>query len=291
MAWYLAPALTALRQEINALWPGRDRSSDGSIGDTSHQARKSDHNPDYAAGGIVRAIDVDKDGIDVWAVIGQVIRDARVAYVIFDGRIWENPAAHKGRGYWRPYTGASPHRGHVHVSVRHGSGWDSDVRSWGLARALGSGTASRGPLPTADLTPVEPIAPKPLPQEDTVKIISAPRMGDVTQRQYAWITDGAGAGAMTDLEAALMQQAYPGQTVDLDSWDTYLWHVAAAWARNGYVRGLSGDQTRSLVEQAVREAVQSAGSSLDLDEQAVAAAAEEGARRALADLTLVPKAG
>src|SRR5690606_29069239 len=60
MSYYLAPSLVKLRDLINQNWPNRDKSSDGWIGDPSHQARKSDHNPDYSAGGVVRAIDVDE---------------------------------------------------------------------------------------------------------------------------------------------------------------------------------------------------------------------------------------
>ena len=59
MTWRLAGSLVTLRNEINAAYPGRSKVSDGSIGDTSHSARVSDHNPD--AGGVVRAIDVTQD--------------------------------------------------------------------------------------------------------------------------------------------------------------------------------------------------------------------------------------
>lgn len=113
MGYFLAPALVSFRSQINKLWPDRDKGSDGWIGDASHQARKSDHNPDYSAGGIVRAIDIDKDGINVDAVIAAAINDNRTAYVIYNRRIWT-----RGVG-WLPYTGSNPHTQHVHISLRH----------------------------------------------------------------------------------------------------------------------------------------------------------------------------
>ena len=45
-SWILVPCLVALRNEFNQLAPNRDKASDGSIGDTSHAASSSDHNPD-----------------------------------------------------------------------------------------------------------------------------------------------------------------------------------------------------------------------------------------------------
>lgn len=138
MAYFLAPPLVRLRHEINTLWPDRDRSSDGWIGDTSHQARPSDHNPDYADGGIVRAYDIDEDLVagltaagEAMPLVNQIIRDPRVAYVIYEGRIWQNPAVFKNGG-WQPYTGVNAHRHHIHVSMRRGAHWDRDGSPWGL---------------------------------------------------------------------------------------------------------------------------------------------------------------
>ena len=125
MSYFLAPSLVALRNEVNAKYPKRDKKSDGWIGDPSHQARKSDHNPDYADGGIVRAIDIDKDGINVQAVLAAVLSDPRVSYVIWNRRIW-------GGSRWRAYEGTNPHTGHIHVSIEHNAA-GARAGSWGIA--------------------------------------------------------------------------------------------------------------------------------------------------------------
>lgn len=110
-SWTLAPALAALRDEVNRLWPNRDRSYDGTIGDLAHQAQsKSEHNPDSA--GVVRAIDITARGIDVDALLSAAIGDPRVHYVIYRGRICSRTYGWT----WRPSSG---HEHHVHVSLRN----------------------------------------------------------------------------------------------------------------------------------------------------------------------------
>ncbi|OLL69848.1 Phage tail fiber protein [Pseudonocardia sp. Ae168_Ps1] len=138
-SWRNATAGQVLVAEVNARWPGRDRASDGSIGDAAHAKRASDHNPWLVKDGVgvVRARDVDADGIDAgWLaehlrVVG-ARGDRRLVpggYVIFDGRI-TTPDFRR----WRPYRGANPHTGHLHVSLSTDlgpDGFDSGA-GWGI---------------------------------------------------------------------------------------------------------------------------------------------------------------
>lgn len=118
MAWVLAAGAKRMRDEINELWPNRDKASDGSIGDASHSARVSDHNPDGA--GYVLAIDIDAD-LDPkkknasWLLADQIRliarKDKRIKYVIHQGKI----ASARSLWRWRAHSGA-PHMHHIHVS-------------------------------------------------------------------------------------------------------------------------------------------------------------------------------
>lgn len=157
-SYYLAPSLSKLRTELNTLWPNRDRTSDGWIGDASHQARPSDHNPDWSAGGVVRAIDVDKDGINVGALLAACFRNRCVNYVIFNGLIYLRAAGFRPR----VYTGPNAHRAHVHISIRHGHVYERDTSSWFDASLVSSTVSTRAPVDVpnpgalpAPLTPVE----------------------------------------------------------------------------------------------------------------------------------------
>lgn len=113
--FYLAPSLVALFNEIDTRWPDRSIKSDGWIGDAAHQARKSDHNPDREAGGVIRAVDITRKGIDVDVLLEAVVGDPRVWYVIYNRRICSATKGWK----WLGYRGINPHTEHVHISLKH----------------------------------------------------------------------------------------------------------------------------------------------------------------------------
>jgi hypothetical protein len=116
MAWRLARSLKKLQDQINEMAPGRSKVSDGSIGDTAHASRTSDHNPNE--NGVVAAIDITHNpsgGCDGRILSRSLIADSRVKYVIFNSQIWKART-----GQWEFYggKGLSPHDHHVHVSVK-----------------------------------------------------------------------------------------------------------------------------------------------------------------------------
>jgi hypothetical protein len=142
--WRNCAASIALVNEVGQRWPDRDKASDGTIGDAAHATRESDHNPwvkDLDGTGVVRARDIDKDGIDA-AWLAEYLRQRGAAgdnrltgggYVIFNERI-TNPDFKA----WREYTGTNPHTAHVHVSFSlDTAGYDSTA-PWGIANPTNS---------------------------------------------------------------------------------------------------------------------------------------------------------
>lgn len=110
-----------LYAQIMAAYPQRDTRSDGWVGDASHSARRSDHNVNWNyRPGIVKALDVDKDGfpdfnsfverIRVLASRGD--RRFRGGYII-----WNRKIASPNTGWrWAYYGGSNPHTSHAHFS-------------------------------------------------------------------------------------------------------------------------------------------------------------------------------
>ena len=122
MTWRNADSIVTLRDEIDEAAPGRNKASDGMIGDAAHASRDSDHNP--WLNDTVRAIDVTHDparGVDadviareVAAMLGKHPALGSGAYVIRNSRIISTDRLGEG---WRPYGGSNPHDKHGHVSV------------------------------------------------------------------------------------------------------------------------------------------------------------------------------
>jgi hypothetical protein len=132
MAWRVARSLNILLGQLNALAPRRSKISDGSIGDTAHASRDSDHNPWYGPG-IVTARDFTHDiagGLNCHNLAAILIsyRDPRIKYIIWNGRIVSGNGG-PSPWQWRPYSGVNPHTKHLHVSVVAGPACDN-VAPW-----------------------------------------------------------------------------------------------------------------------------------------------------------------
>jgi hypothetical protein len=122
MNWRAADSVKVLLAEVNGLFPGRDKRTDGVV--SGYPGSVSSHQVNSA--GVVCAVDITvgdyPNGITPTqgAALAEAIRhELKVAprgiyaYVIYDRRMarsthdWE----------WEPYTGTSPHTDHIHVSV------------------------------------------------------------------------------------------------------------------------------------------------------------------------------
>lgn len=120
--WRLAKSLHTLREQINARWPKRSKTSDGTIGDAAHAGRVSDHNPSILDDihGVVSALDITHDpksGCDAHALAEhlRLQKDNRIKYIISKGRIFSSI---NSPWIWRKYTGKNGHHTHVHISVK-----------------------------------------------------------------------------------------------------------------------------------------------------------------------------
>jgi hypothetical protein len=126
-----AKSLVVLRNQINALSPQRDKSSDGMLASDAHtQANPtSDHEPRIGDGGVgvVTAIDISNDpahGIssEGLAEALRAAKDERIKYIISNKKIASGTGqAPHPAWQWRPYPvppNRNPHDHHVHISVK-----------------------------------------------------------------------------------------------------------------------------------------------------------------------------
>ncbi|GAA2696574.1 hypothetical protein [Actinoplanes palleronii] len=156
---FLVPCLVTLRAEFNAAAPRRDKGADGWIGDTSHAASISDHNPDEGgrtpytdADNVdeIHAVDIDSTGPwpdgkggqpGAWfdRKVNAIVDRERIEWAspTLVGRlqnvIWRGRICSRSDGWvWRDYSGPSQHFDHAHFSARYLTSTEADTRPWGV---------------------------------------------------------------------------------------------------------------------------------------------------------------
>jgi len=114
------PAAIAVLRQATALFPKRNKASDGLLPSKAHlnQNPNSDHNSGFA-------VDLSHDPgckVDCHIIYELFKKDPRVKYLIFSGRIW---SPEKGE---RKYEGSNGHYKHLHVSIKDTAG--NDTSNW-----------------------------------------------------------------------------------------------------------------------------------------------------------------
>jgi len=128
----------------------------GWIGDASHQAECSDHNPDIH--GVVHAIDPMVTGVRAAAVVKEALAHPDdLQYVIHNRVIWSVSVGWQARRY----TGSDPHTNHVHISGKHGSSNGNG------ATCTGYNLAAQNSAPTFNVCGPTPPPPPPPPSGHT----------------------------------------------------------------------------------------------------------------------------
>jgi hypothetical protein len=140
----LIACLDQLFDEIDALAPDRDTSSDGWIGDASHAGSSSDHNPDESgntpyedADSIdeVHAIDVDETtraDVSMAQIVDHILdrcrsgEERRLHYIIYERTIYEDDNDWEAADYY----GSNAHDKHAHFSACYETDRESDRSPW-----------------------------------------------------------------------------------------------------------------------------------------------------------------
>ena len=175
MAWRVAKSLEKLRSQVNAQWPKRDKSSDGTIGDAAHASRSSDHNPWVKDGrtGVVTGMDITNDpsGGPVSNDLAETLRasrDPRIKYIISNARICSGDAG-PSPWAWRKYSGSNAHRHHVHLSVKADKEFYDSVKPWAIGKKFAEPVAVlHEPEPKPPLN-VQPVNAAPSVEVETVQ--------------------------------------------------------------------------------------------------------------------------
>lgn len=119
------PAAIAVLRQATALVPKRNKLSDGLLPSKAHI--KASPNSDHNTGLAVDLTHDPKAGIDCAIIFEKLKEDERVAYLIFNKKIWSRDKAKSGN---RPYSGSNPHSKHLHISINADSANDTSPWFW-----------------------------------------------------------------------------------------------------------------------------------------------------------------
>jgi hypothetical protein len=136
VAWYLNNALTTFRNEVNAAYPLRDKTSDGTIGDEAHQGGSSDHNPDSDESVDAWDMDVEVNGKGAaYSADVEELKDCFEAHEAAQYWIHNRIIANRDDGWARrSYSGSNPHDKHVHWNSR--SSHEDSTKPWGVDQPM-----------------------------------------------------------------------------------------------------------------------------------------------------------
>jgi len=133
MGWRLGGALVRYRSEVDAVYPQRDKRSDGTVGDLAHRAEgsASEHNPDPDS--TVDAWDMDtnlRTDHDPAAI--EHLKRQFQAHPAAQLWIHNRQIADRRRGWKRePYYGPNPHDSHIHWEANDQH--QDSQQPWGVA--------------------------------------------------------------------------------------------------------------------------------------------------------------
>lgn len=136
--WFLNRALTDFRDAVNRAYPHRDKGSDGTIGDSAHQSRDSDHNEDPDGSVDAWDMDVELNGVgkpyaeDVELLKRTFERHESSKYWIHNDQIATRAEGWKPRSYAYAGVARNKHTRHVHFNTRESH--EGSSASWVITK-------------------------------------------------------------------------------------------------------------------------------------------------------------
>jgi hypothetical protein len=129
-----AKSLLVLLDEVNKQHPGRDKSSDGWLGDTRHSESGrpenggSKHNPNRR--GVVCARDFDNSALNVARFVACAMKHPSTRNIIYNRKI-RSKGYSGGLAKVYAYHGVNAHDKHVHVDIEMTVAAENSTRAWG----------------------------------------------------------------------------------------------------------------------------------------------------------------